>query len=186
MITLIFRIAVITTLIMSALGVIYYSQTENTRSEQPVHINAFMDQARYTTYNKKGQINLRVQSQTMYHHKQKDSSSLIKPTMTLYTRDRFAWHITADYGTSKNGIQIIHLMGHVLLKQAKSLKYVETTIRTDQLTIYPDKNLATTPDTVTIKRGKSLITGKGLRANLKTGKITLFTHSQGIYEPETP
>ena len=158
------------------------SQTGNVKTK-PNGINAFMTNATYTQFNKLGQIHSRIQTPNMEHYAKNDTSFFIKPVFLIYTDDRVPWHVKSDYGKSQNGTKKVYLWGNVVLHQPQLEDHPETTILTTALTIYPKRSFAKSNQEVTIYRPGSVIKGKGVTANFKTGIIKLLTHSRGVYEP---
>ena len=148
-------------------------------------INAFMTNATYTQFNKLGQLHTRMQTPNMEHYTENDTSFFIKPRILIYTSNRIPWHIKSDYAKSKHGMKKVYLWGNVVLHQPQLENYPETTILTSTLTVYPKRSFAETDQEVTIHRPSSVIKGKGVTANFKTGIIKLLEQSRGVYEPST-
>ena len=151
--------------------------------EQSGGINAFMTNAVYTQFNKLGQLQTRMQTPNMEHYAKHDTSFFVKPTILIYTSDRIPWYVKSDYGKSQNGTIKVYLWGSVVLHQPQMIDHPETTIYTKALTVYPKRSFAETNEDVTIHRPGSVVKGKGVTANFKTGIIKLLTESRGIYEP---
>lgn len=146
-------------------------------------INTFMSNAIYTQFDELGHIHSRMQTPNMKHYEKKDSSFFIKPVILMYTSNRIPWHITSDYGKSQSGTTKVYLWGNVVLHQRQLKGHPETTILTSALTVYPKRSFAETNRKVTIYRPGSVVKGKGVTANFKTGILKLLTRSRGIYEP---
>jgi lipopolysaccharide export system protein LptC len=60
---------------------------------------------------------------------------------------------------------------------------VRTRMQTAELEILPKRNYASSPAVVTISRGDSILTGKGLQANLATHRVELLADVKGRYAP---
>ena len=56
-------------------------------------------------------------------------------------------------------------------------------MQTAELEILPKRNYASSPAVVTISRGDSILTGKGLQANLATHRVELLADVKGRYAP---
>jgi lipopolysaccharide export system protein LptC len=159
------------------------SDHSNKKASAPIGMNSFMMQPEYQQFNNKGQLHSRLEADQMKHLRPHNISLFTKPRILIYTDDRIPWHITSHYGKSLNGNKTIYLYDHVILHQPPQPHHPETTITTSFLTIYPKRALATTDRKVTITRPGSIIHGKGIEANLKTGSIKLLAQSRGIYAP---
>jgi lipopolysaccharide export system protein LptC len=60
---------------------------------------------------------------------------------------------------------------------------VRTRMQTAQLEILPKRDYASSPAVVTITRGDSILTGKGLQANLATHRVEFLADVKGRYAP---
>lgn len=58
-----------------------------------------------------------------------------------------------------------------------------TRMQTAELRILPKQDYASSPAVVTISRGDSILTGKGLKANLATHRVELLADVKGRYAP---
>ncbi|MCB1826909.1 MAG: LPS export ABC transporter periplasmic protein LptC, partial [Coxiellaceae bacterium] len=152
-------------------------QTEKTKPTGGV--NAFMVQAKYVDYDKDGALHSQLEANQMKHYVKQDTSLFTKPKILIYTEDRTPWYITSDYGKSQNGTKKVLLYSNVTLYQPPKPNHPETTITTSELTVYPKRSFAETDKKVKIKRPGTVIHGKGIEANLKTGIVRLLTQSRG-------
>ena len=152
------------------------------RLTKPNGINAFMTNVTYIQFDQLGQLHSRLHTPDMEHYVKHDASFFSKPKILIYTADRIPWYITSNYGRSQNGTGKVYLWGNVVLHQPQRENHPETTILTSAITIYPKRYFAVTDRKVTVRRPGSIIKGKGVTANFKTGIIKLLTHSQGTYE----
>lgn len=149
----------------------------------PGGINAFMIKPTYQDFDQQGQLHSKMQANQMKHYVRHDMSLFTNPDILIYTDDRIPWYITSDHGKSQNGTTKVLLYGNVVLHQPQRPDHPETTINTTELTVYPKRSFAETDKPVQIKRPGTVIHGKGIKANLKTGVIRLLTQSRGVYEP---
>ena len=147
-------------------------------------VNAFMIEPLYKDYNEQGQLHSELRANQMKHYVRRDTSLFTQPKILIYTDERIPWHITSHYGRSQNGTQKVFLYEKVTLHQPQQPDHPETTIKTSELTVYPDRSFAETDKKVQITRPGTVIHGQGIEANLKTGVVKLLTKSRGIYEPD--
>lgn len=173
-------------LIGAGLSIFLMVSRENQTKENktPNGVNAFMIQPAYIDFNQKGLLHSQLDAKQMEHFVRLDMSKFIDPKILIYTEDRVPWHITSKYGRSQQGSKKVFLYNHVVLHQPQEPNHPETTIYTSELTVYPDRSFAETNKKVKITRPGTVIHGKGIRANLKTGIVKLLTKSRGVYEPE--
>ncbi len=147
-------------------------------------LDAYMNNAHFTEYNQQGQVHSTLASPNVSHYQQNSIAFFNKPNIMFYTQTRIPWHINADHGKTKQGSKQVYLWGHVVIHQPPKKGYPETTIYTTKLTVYPQKSLAKTKQNVTIKRPGTLIKGRGMTANFKTGTYQLLSQSQAFYSPK--
>ena len=145
-------------------------------------LDSFIKEATYISYNTQGKLKTKLTATQVMHYKEKDTTYFLQPQMVMYTKGRTPWHIRADSGTSLHESHLITLQGNVVIHQLQKTGHPETTIKTIRLTIYPKKSRAMTNAFVTIYRRDSVIHGKGLTANLKTGEYQLLSQSEGVFE----
>ena len=146
-------------------------------------LSAFATNATYLSYNQLGQISTKISATHVTHYKGEQKTFFNQPYVVTYTKKRTPWHISAKHAVSNNSTNQILLSGNVVIRQFLHSKEPATTIKTEALTIFPQKSQATTPDNLVIYRHSSTIHGKGLIANLKSGQYELLSHSEGIYQP---
>lgn len=150
----------------------------------PGGVNAFMINPTYRDFNKNGTLHSQLSANLMEHYVRHDISVFTKPVILIYTDERIPWHITAEHGKSQNGTKEVLLYNNVILHQPQQPSHPETTINTSELTVYPPRSFAETNKKVKITRPGTVIHGKGIEADLKTGIVKLLTRSRGTYEPD--
>ncbi len=146
--------------------------------------DAFMVNVDYSEYDDQGNLHSHLLTPKVIHYPNQNSAVFAQPNFMIYTSERVPWYITAEHGTSRDGINSVFLRDDVHIHQPAEPDNPETTILTTTATIHPPQSTATTDDPVTIVRPGSLVKGTGMEANLKTGVIKLFSHSQGFYDGE--
>ena len=144
--------------------------------------DAFMMNANYYEYNEQGNFHSHLFTPEIIHYDYKNSSHFQQPHFMVYTDEHIPWYTTADHGQSEEGLDWIHLWGHVVIHQPPRPLYPETTIKTSSVTLHPMKSFAETEEAVTITRPESVVAGVGMTADFKKGIMTLLSHSRGVYE----
>ncbi|EKD77894.1 MAG: hypothetical protein ACD_42C00134G0003 [uncultured bacterium] len=153
-------------------------------NNQQKTINNFVINAKYSEYNKQGEIKTIVTADKITQFQPDNNSVFTQPRIITYTdQDRTPWHIQADEGSSDQTAKKIILRGHVIAVKLKTKKTPSITIKTTKLTIFPKKSLAITNQPVVLSRPDTIIHGIGLTANLKTGEYQLHSQSKAIYVP---
>ncbi|MDF1759533.1 MAG: LPS export ABC transporter periplasmic protein LptC [Coxiellaceae bacterium] len=173
---------------LSALGVylIFHSlESKPTKQTLASHPDAYMVNAVYEDYDDDGRLHAFLKTPKMTHFPDKDSAQFLTPDVIMYTAAHVPWHVTAQHGRSQHGTSKVFLWGDVIIHQPTRSGLPETTIKTSQMTIYPDRQYAETKKPVTIIRPGSITQGIGLKANFKTGIFQLLSHSRGQYAPNS-
>ena len=78
------------------------------------------------------------------------------------------WAISASRGMADAGLDSLQLQQDVRLVYTADANQDQTIFETDDLRVYAEEFLATTDQTVTMRKGRSEITATGLELNLKT------------------
>lgn len=156
-------------------------------AKQPSNSNhlpdAYMEQVNYQEFNSEGRLHAQLTTPRLTHYPDNDTTLFLKPNMRLITKKNIHWHVTALHGQSDKGSEKVLLWDNVVIHQPKQPDNPETTIKTSQLTVYPDKQTAETKQAVRIMRPGSITTAVGMTANFKTGVFKLLSQSKGHYEP---
>tara|TARA_R110000868_G_scaffold8205_9_gene42854 strand:+ start:30856 stop:31470 length:615 start_codon:yes stop_codon:yes gene_type:complete len=120
-------------------------------------------------------------SPTMVHFKKDNASDLTKPDMYVYSVDQPAWHITADQGRAEQGLQLVHLWGHVHAHQPAGKTSPPMTILTTQATVYPHTKIIISHAPVTLIQPGTKVHSIGARANMRKGEVDLFSNANATY-----
>jgi lipopolysaccharide export system protein LptC len=147
--------------------------------------DAYMVNATYKMFNEKGELHARIFSPHMTHYPHNNSAYFLKPRILMYTTKQQPWYVNAEHGRSRDGNAWVYLWGHVVVHQPETPKTINTRITTSTLTVYPNKEIATTNKPVTITRPGSITQAIGLNANFKTGIFKLLSNSEGDYAPDS-
>jgi len=147
-------------------------------------IDAYMNNATYTNYNKQGQLSAHISALHTRHYPKNNAAYYDHPRVLMYTKKHLPWYITADHGRSHHGDDHVLLYGHVIVTQPQTSQTILTTISTDKLYVRPELQTAHTSDPVTITRPGSTTSAIGLTANFKTGIFKLLSKAKGHYEQQ--
>ena len=100
------------------------------------------------------------------------------PNLTLLSRDSTPWEINAEQGRlmSKSPFreEIVELWSNVAAHKEESNGHF-IKIKTDSLTVFPDKNYAETNETISITENNTVTTAAGLRANFEASTFVLLS-----------
>lgn len=173
-------------IILMAFSMIYISHDIlNQVSKKNTTIDSFMVDAEYRKYDMLGQIHFTLNSAHMVHYQTHDSAYFTKPHLMGYTAERIPWQVDANSGKTIKGTHQVYFWDNVILKQLSYPHHPDTTtIQTTALTVFPYQSLGVTDKPVMITRPNSVAHGIGMRADFKSGMITLLAQARGSYDPK--
>lgn len=107
--------------------------------------------------------------------------SLRTPRFLIPDDDGNRWNLRSDTGWVSADNSEVRLRGDVLAHSPPGRS--PTTLKTGQLNVFPDKELATSPGVVVVEAPGYTMQGTGMRAHLAEGRIELLSKVRGTYEP---
>lgn len=131
-------------------------------------------------YDEQGLLDTSIQSLSIQHHPADDSVGLQQPWITLYQEGVPNWTISAETGLVTQEGEKVDLRDQVLIISSDQL----TSLRTQQLFIYPNQKQAQTTQPVLLTSSTGTTSAIGLEADLNTQFIALLDKVRGQYEPE--
>jgi lipopolysaccharide export system protein LptC len=134
-------------------------------------------------YNRDGNRASRLFTQVMTHIPHQNTSIMQQPKITSFNPKQPPWVITAKKGIAVHGSEKIQFSENVIIHQAAIDKIKSSTLYTDELFFYPDKQLATTTKAVTFEQPGLTVKSIGMNAYLNQKRIRLLSKAWGRYEP---
>lgn len=140
----------------------------------------FLDDAVFTRIDVHGNPVYRISAVHLLHYPEDGASEYQSPVLVSVDPDRPRVTVRADRGRSNaDGSQTV-LTGDVVLVRAPLDDEPRMTIRTEQVTIYSDTQIARSDQPVRIERGTSVLTGVGMEfdnaaRSLKVDSQVTFT-----------
>lgn len=107
--------------------------------------------------------------------------SLQTPLFLIPNDDGKRWKLQSNTGWVSADNSEVRLRGDVLAHSPPGES--PTTLKTEQLNVFPDKELAASPVLVTITSPASTMRGTGMRADLATNRIQLLSKVSMSHEP---
>lgn len=126
-----------------------------------------------------GQPLYRLQAQRIAQPVPQGTIYLTNPVMHYQPADSNPWVLTAEQGQLPQSAHTADLSGAVQAqgKPAGTARVMQIT--TDTLHVDMQQRVASTPDVVHVRWAGSLLNGRGLRANMKTGQLELMEDVSG-------
>ncbi len=131
-------------------------------------------------YGLDGKIRYRFQAADLKHYPEGDITLISNPEMTLYGKGD-PWHINSLKGRISEEGKVITLTENVRLRSGTPQEPLQ--IKTQTLTILPDKNLAKTNQKVLIENKSGQMTATGMNAYIDDNRMELLSNVQVQHNP---
>ena len=146
----------------------------------------YIEQLTLKETNNLGIVKYQIHAQQLTHIPANNQMQLRFPQMTLYQTDQPTWEISANHGTTRSGLDDIHLWGNVQATQVANKQHTEIILLTDNLYCDNKQRTALTNDKVTMLTSNGKVVGHGMQLQLQEKVFTLLAGVKGIYEPRQP
>ena len=110
------------------------------------------------------------------------SMEMESPLFLLPNADRHYWKVVADHGWVSPEGDELRLRGGVEVTSPPEERQVA--MNTEQLNVYPERDLATSAAVVTITQPGSILRGRGLETNLASKRYELKSQVHSRYVPQ--
>lgn len=149
--------------------------------------DSYMLNVTATSLDENGNLKDELQAPKLVHFAKGDTTNVTKPHFILYNADATGqpWHVYADQGQARDGINVLDLWGNVRLEQPAGPDNAAITMVTSAITVFPKEQYAQTQQPVKVWQSGSVATSVGMRINLKTGNIELLSQAKGKYQPNS-
>lgn len=135
-------------------------------------------------FDRDGQPQYRVISATAQHYNKDNRTDFTNITGYLFMVQEPPWIVEADTAVATDNYATVYLNGHVYIHQAGGTHNMAQTLRTDHLTVYPQKKTAQTDAHVTATRPGMVTTSEGAALDLNNNSVKLH-QSFTIYMPNS-
>lgn len=143
--------------------------------------DAIITDLTFAQFDTNGHISHYLQTQTVQHIPKNDTHYLLAPHITISQNKQAPWQITANKATAiKTGQQII-FQNNVIIRQKKASAQ-ETLLTTEELTYFPQKQFATTAQSIRLSQAGTLVTSTGMNAYLADNRVQLLSNARAVYE----
>lgn len=145
--------------------------------------DGFMEGVHALILDKNGQPKIIIDAPRMVHYAEDDMTKLTKPLLTIYRKSPKPWYVTSRMAKAMHGIDTVHFWRDVTIHHKADAKEPETVIKTESLTVYPNKDTAETNDAITLQQPNLIVKAIGMYADMNIGEVKLHANVRGIYEP---
>lgn len=129
-------------------------------------------------YDLTGKVQYILTADQMVHYGDDESSDLTKPRLNYLNRPEPVWVESDVARVSKDGETVV-LKGNVFLRRNALADRPESTMRTDEMTVWPDDEKMRADKPVTLTQGQTVITANGMTGNNIAGEVLLQGQVRG-------
>lgn len=146
-------------------------------------VDTTISQLTVRQFNEDGLLINMLTSPLMEHIPKEDIHLFKTPHITINQKDQPSWEIQSIKAKSFDGGQRITFMKHVVVHQNPGDKSQESTLKTEEVTYYPNEKRATTDLFVTFEQPGNIIESTGMNAYLDEKRVELLHSARGSYDP---
>jgi lipopolysaccharide export system protein LptC len=116
------------------------------------------------------------------HYPGDDSTELIEPRIVKLRADEPPLRVRSDRATVSKDGEEVRFYGNVVVTRDAAPERAELRLETSYLQVFPEEDIARTPDAVVITEGRSRLAGIGMEANARTRELILGAGVKGTFE----
>ena len=128
-----------------------------------------------------GQESFTLRAPRMSRNPEQRSMEMASPVFLLPDSERHYWKVVAEHGWVSPGGDELRLRGDVQVTGPPEER--EVAMKTEQLNVFPQRDVATAPGIVTITQPGSILRGRGMETNLATKHYELKSEVHSRYAP---
>lgn len=151
--------------------------------EPPPRSDYILRQFELTTLDAEGKESFTVRGPYLQRDVGGRSLSLVQPRFSFPAAGGGRWQARSDNAWVSPKADEVHLLTRVEMVGPVSPAGLRTRFDTGRLTIFPDRDTASTDRKVTVTQGDSILSGTGLRADLQAKRFQLLNDVKGRYAP---
>lgn len=154
-------------------------------TNSPNEPDAYMENVNATILNKEGLPSMKIESPKMIHYADNDTTRISQPHITVYRQSPEPWYINSDFARATQGVDQILFWSNVVIHHAKDIDNPTTTMTTTSLTVFPNRQLASTDEAITVTQPDATVHAIGMLANMNDGTVKLLSNARGEYVPSS-
>ena len=131
-----------------------------------------------------GDPDYRLYGVYLAHYPDSNTTEILKPSIDFLRDDKPAMHIIADKGWLAADNEVVLLNGNVEFTRKDESGEPVMQINTDKARVLIDQNYVETDQFTKIVTHRTSITGMGMLADLKKGKLSVLRDVHTIIQPE--
>ncbi len=169
--------------VLSAWSILLSKQLTPQNTHHSDEPDAYMENVVALIMNKQGSPSLKIEAPKMTHYPEEDTTYINYPHVTVYRQSPEPWYINSDHAEASYGTEQIVFSDNVIIHHPPDVENPDTTMKTNSLTVFPDKKQASTENAVIITQPDTIIHAVGMLADLNDGTVKLLSEAKGDYVP---
>lgn len=132
-----------------------------------------------------GKVQYILVADSMLHYADDESSELKNPRLNYLNRPEPVWVESRFASVNKDGTTVV-LTDEVLVRRAAHAGKPESTLRTEQMTVWPDDEKMRADKPVTLTQGQTVINAERMESDNIIGEVRLQGQVRGILYRNAP
>lgn len=132
-----------------------------------------------------GKVQYILVADSMLHYADDESSELKNPRLNYLNRPEPVWVESRFASVNKDGTTVV-LTDEVLVRRAAHAGKPESTLRTEQMTVWPDDEKMRADKPVTLTQGQTVINAERMESDNIVGEVRLQGQVRGILYRNAP
>lgn len=146
-------------------------------------VDMTVSQLRVRQFNAQGILTNQLTAPLMEHIPKENMHIFQTPHIIITQDEQPSWEINAQIAKSFQGGERIMFMNDVIVHQNEGKKTQPSTLKTEEITYYPQEKRASTNLFVTFEQPGNKIESMGMNAYLDEKRVELLHQARGSYAP---
>jgi lipopolysaccharide export system protein LptC len=156
-------------------------QRDGDKPVSPLNPDFIVENLRLSKLNQAGEVQTLLSAQRMVHIPQTNTATLTEPRIMSFRADSPPLSIRARRGESIGQSEQVNFYDDVIVQRAAEAQTPAMTLRTEQLSVRPDDDMASSEASFTFTRGDTLLQGQGFELNNSFRTLAIRQQARGIF-----
>jgi lipopolysaccharide export system protein LptC len=174
----------VTAVVLGGLAVWQWQLRQVPEVEPPQRSDYILRSFELTTLGSDGKESFTVRGPYLQRDVGGRSLSLVQPRFAFPNSEGERWQARSDAAWVSPGADEVHLIDKVQMVGPPTDTGLRIHFDTERLTILPDEDKAHSDQRVTVTRGESILTGTGLRVDMRAKRYQLLNEGHFTHAPD--
>lgn len=149
--------------------------------EEAETIDFYVEGARSLQFQTDGKLHYRLSAERLEHVQASDLTRITAPVLLLHRGSEQPWQVRSLRGEVLPGGDQVELLEQVRVER-RDVRDRHTLLTTERLSVFPEREFASTAAPVRIEAANGVTTATGLEAYFKDGRMRLLSNVRGQHE----